>query len=54
MSQEDEGDQEPRDKEFEDYHKAFLNAMPDLQRQYNLRNKNVVVGPPKKDLEGQA
>lgn len=46
MSQEEE--------QSKDYHKAYLNDMMDLQRQYNLRSKNVVVDPPKKDLEGQA
>jgi hypothetical protein len=48
VSQEDEGDQEPIEEESEDYHKAYLNAMSDLQRQYNLRNRNLVVDPPKK------
>ena len=52
VSQEDEGDQQPREEESEDYHKAYLNAMTNLQRQYNLRNKNVVVDPPKKAPEG--
>ena len=52
VTQEDEGDQESREEESEDCHKAYLNAMLDLQRQYNLRNKNVVVGPPKKAPEG--
>ena len=54
VSQEEEDDQDPIEEEFEDYHKAYLDAMMDLQRQYNLRNKNVVVDPPKKTLEGQA
>ena len=53
-SQEDEDDQEPIGEESEDYHKAYLNAITDLQRQYNLRNINVVVDPPKKAPEGQA
>ena len=53
VSQEDEGDKETREEESKDYHKAYLNAMLDLSRQYNLRNGNVVVGPPKKALEGQ-
>ena len=52
--QEEEGDQDPTKEEFEDYHKAYLNAMMDLQRQYNLRNINVVVDPPKNTPEGQA
>ena len=54
MSQEEEGDQEPIKEESEDYHKAYLNAIKDLLMQYNLRNKNVVVDPPKKALEGKA
>ena len=54
VSQEDEGDQEPREEEYEDYHKDYLNAMSYLQRQYNLRNINVVVDPPKKAPKGQA
>ena len=54
MSQEDEGDQEPREDRSEDYYRTYLNVMSDLQRQYNLRNINVVVGPPKKAPKGQA
>ena len=54
MSQEEEDDQEPIEKESKDYHKDYLNAIMNLQRQYNLRNKNVVVDPPKKAREGQA
>ena len=52
VSQEDEGDQKPIEEESKDYHKAYLNAIIDLWRKYNLRNKNVVVDPPKKDPEG--
>ena len=54
MSQEGKDDQEPVEEEFEDYHKAQLNAIIDLQRKYNLRNINVLVDPPKKALECQA
>ena len=54
VSQEGEDDQDPIEKESENYHKAYLNFITDLHRQYNLRNKNVVVDPPKKALEGQA
>ena len=54
MSQEDEDDQEPVEEDSEDYQKAYLNSIIDLQRQYILRNKNVVVDPPKKALEGKA
>ena len=54
MSQEDEGDQEPGEEEFEDYHKAYLNAIAYLQRKYNLRSRNVVIDSPKKAQEGQA
>ena len=53
MSQKDEDDQEPMEEESEDYDKAYLNSITNLQRQYNLRNKNVVVDPPKKAPEGQ-
>ena len=35
VSQEEEDDQEPIEEESEDYHKAYLNAIMDLQRQYN-------------------
>jgi hypothetical protein len=52
VSQEDEGDQEPREEESQDYQKAYLNAISDLQRQYILRNINVVVDPPKRVPEG--
>lgn len=52
--QEEEDDQDLIEEELEDYHKAYLNAIMDLQRQYNLRRKNLVVDPPKKDLEGKA
>ena len=52
--QEEEDDQELVEEEFEDYHKSHLNAMMDLQRQYNLRTRNVVVDPPKKAPKGQA
>ena len=54
VSQEGEDDQEPTEEESEDYHKAHLNAIIDLQRKYNLRNRSVVVDPPKKAPEGQA
>ena len=54
VSQEEEDDKEPIEEESEDYHKAYLNAIMDLQRQYNLRNINVVVDPPKKAPKGQA
>ena len=42
------------EEESEDYHKAYLNAITDLQRKYNLRNISVVVDPPKKAPECQA
>ena len=54
VSQEGKDDQEPIKEESKEYHMTYLNAIMDLQRKYNLRNKNVVVDPPKKDLEGQA
>ena len=40
------------EEESEDCQKAYLNTMMDLQRQYNLRNMNVVIDPPKKAPEG--
>ena len=54
VSQEEEDDQEPIEEDYEDYHKAYLNATIDLQRKYNLRKKNAVVDPPKKVPKGQA
>ena len=54
VSQEDEDEQKPREEESEDYYKAYLNAIIDLQSQYNLRNINVVVAPPNKVTHGQA
>lgn len=49
LSQEKEDDDEDLiGEEFEDYQKAYLNAMMNFQKQNNLRNKNVVVDPPKK------
>ena len=54
MFQEEEGDQDPIEEEPEDYHKAYLNAMMDLQRKYNLRNRNVVLDPHKEAPQGQA
>ena len=52
FQEEEEGDQDLIEGESEDYHKAYLNSMMDLQRKYNLRNKNVVVYPTKKAPEG--
>ena len=52
VSQEEEDDQDLIEEYSEDYHKAYLNSMMDLQRKYNLRNRNVVVDPPKKAPEG--
>ena len=52
--QEEEDDQGVVEEESKDYHKAYLNDMMDLQNQYNLRRKNMVVDPPKKAPEGQA
>lgn len=37
--------------ESNEYQKAYLNSMMDFQNQYSLRNKNVVVYPPKKAPE---
>ena len=52
VSQEDEGDQEPLGDESEDSHIAYLNALSEFNRQYELRNKSVVVAPPKKVIQG--
>ena len=54
VSQEEKDDQDLVEEEFEDYHKAYLNAMMELKRKYDLRRKNVAVDPPKRALEGQA
>ena len=54
VSQEDEGDQELIWDESEDSHTAYLNVLSEFNRQYELRNKNVVVAPPKKVTQGQA
>ena len=48
VTQEDEDDQEPIGNELEDSHIAYLNALSKFNRQYDLRNKSVVVAPPKK------
>ena len=53
VSQEEEDDQDLVEDES-DYHKAYLNVMMDLQKQYNLRRRNVVANPPKKAPEGHA
>ena len=50
----EEGDEDLVDEESKDYHKAYINAMMDLQKKYNLRRRNVVVDPPKRTPEGQA
>ena len=48
VTQEDEGDQDPIGDESEDSHTAYLNALSEFNRKYELRNINVVVGPPKR------
>ena len=48
VTQEDEGDQEPIGNESEDSHTTYLNALLEFNRQYELRNKSVVVAPPNK------
>ena len=50
----EEDDENLVEEESKDYHKSYLNAMMDLKKKYNLRRRNVVVDPPKKDLEGQS
>ena len=54
VSQEDEGDQETIGGESEDSHKAYLNALSEFNRKYELRNISVVASPPKKVTDGQA
>ena len=46
VTQEDEGDQEHIGDESEDSYIAYLNALSKFNRQYELRNKSVVVSPP--------
>ena len=54
LSQEKEEDDENIvGAKSKDYHKAYLNAMMDLQKKYNLRSRNVVVDHLKRALEGQ-
>ena len=48
VTQEDEGDQEPIRNESEDSHTAYLNALLEFNRQYELRNKSVGVAPPRR------
>ena len=51
VAQEDEGDQEPMGNEAEDSHTAYLNACSifnEAHRQYDLKNRSVVVAPPKR------
>ena len=52
VSQEDEGDQEPIGDESEESHTTYLNALSEFNRKYELRNKSVVVAPPKKVIQG--
>ena len=54
MTQEDENDQEPIGDELEDSHTTYLNALSEFNRKYELRNRSVVVAPPKKVAQGQA
>ena len=54
MTQEDEGGQEPIGNESKDSHTAYLNALLEFNRQYDLRNGSVGVAPPKKVTQGQA
>ena len=52
VTQEDEDDQEPIEDELENSHIAYLNALLEFNRQYDLRNRSVVVAPPKKVTQG--
>lgn len=54
VSQEDEGDQEPIGEESKGPHTAYINALSEFNRQYELRNKSVGATPFKKVTDGQA
>ena len=53
VTQEDGVDQEPIGNESEDSHTAYLNALSEFNRQYDLRNRSVGVAPPKRVPSGQ-
>lgn len=44
----------PLNEESKEYHKGYQNVMLDFQKQYNLRNRNAVVNPPKNPSTNQA
>jgi hypothetical protein len=48
-----DNDEDLVEEEFKDYQRAYLNAMMDFQKQYNLRSRNVAVDPFKKTPEGK-
>ena len=53
VTQQDEGDLQTPGDESEDSHTTYLHAcavFSEAQRQYELRNRNVVVTPPSKDV----
>ena len=53
VTQQDEGDLQTLGDESKDSHTAYLHAcvvFSESQRQYELRNRNVVVTPPKKGV----
>ena len=54
MTQEDEDDQEPIGNKSEDPHTAYLNALSEFNRKYELRNRSVGVAPPRRVPHGQA
>ena len=57
MSQEDKGDRDLIGGESNDSHAIYLNAylvFNEAHRHYELRNKNMVIVPPKKVTQGQA
>ena len=54
VTREDEGDQEPIGNESEDPHTAYLNALSEFNRKYDLRNRSVGVAPPRRIPQGQS
>ena len=48
VTQQDEGDPQPSGQESESSHTAYLNALSEFNKQYELTNKTVGVVPPGK------
>ena len=53
VTQQDEGDPGPSGQESESSHIAYLNALLEFNRQYELRNRTMGVAPPGKVIQGQ-